>query len=98
MLLPGRTSATDASARSCLVRKIRPNISDVEDQRSRGREIVYSVPLKTRIAWLMESFHGTRLRIQIVIQVEDGALNISDAPQVVLGYIRVQHRFGTRQR
>src|SRR5450631_49784 len=36
-----------------------------------------------------------RLRVQIVVQIKYGALNISDAPEIVLGYIGAQDRFWT---
>jgi hypothetical protein len=43
----------------CFDFAIRFTISLVVNQRSRGFEIVYSVPLKYFTAWLMESFQGT---------------------------------------
>lgn len=47
------------TARWRFERTMRFTISVVEIHRSCGREIVYSVPLNARMAWLMASFHGT---------------------------------------
>jgi hypothetical protein len=56
---PDGTLAVPATARSRFDRTIRFTISVVENHRSLGREMVYSVPRNTRMARLIESFQGT---------------------------------------
>ena len=73
---------------------MRFTISLVENQRSRGREMVYSVPRKAFDGMADRVFPRNCLRVQVVVHIEHRAFDITDAPQLLLGYIGVQHGFG----